>query len=100
MSIVMVILPPLGHLHTNVLNYGRHATETPLPLTDAKGAIVYPGFPADDLFKFRLYSVINQMILWGTLGLGFGSLVERALAYVPRTADGIGRPAVPDVTTA
>jgi hypothetical protein len=99
MSIVMAILPPLGHLHSNVLDYGRHATETPLPLTNAKGVIVYPGFSADDLFRFRLYSVIDQVILWGTLGLGFGSLVERALAYVPRPTEGIARPAGPDVTT-
>jgi hypothetical protein len=75
----MAILPPLGHLHADVVEYGRHATETPLPLRDARGAIVYPGFPADVLFKFRLYSLIGQLILWGTIGLAFGALVERML---------------------
>lgn len=79
-GIAMAILPPLGHLHVNVVNYGHFATETPQPLRDPKGAIVYPGFPADTLFKFRLYTIINQIILWGTIGLGAGALVERMLA--------------------
>ena len=38
------------------------------------------------LFKFRLYSVISQLILWGTIGLVFGPLVERMIAYAPRRA--------------
>jgi hypothetical protein len=62
--------------------------ETPGPLRDASGAIVYPGFPADTLFQFRLYSVLAQLILWGTLGLAFGALLERerrALRWGPRT---------------
>lgn len=80
MAAVMAILPPLGHLHANLAEFGRHVTETPLPLRDASGNIVFPGFPADTLFKFRLYSLINQMILWGTIGLAFGWLAERMLA--------------------
>ncbi len=56
-AIVMLILPSLGHLSANVSEYGSVATETPLPLHDKSGAIVYPGFPADDLYLFRLYSV-------------------------------------------
>jgi hypothetical protein len=83
MAVAMAILPPLGHLHANVVEYGSHGTETPLPLRNAAGDIVYPGFPADTLFKFRLYSVINQFILWGTIGLAFGWLVERMLAPAP-----------------
>ncbi|GAB4977936.1 hypothetical protein MAHJHV59_49910 [Mycobacterium avium subsp. hominissuis] len=31
--------------------------ETPAPLRDAAGAIVYPGFPADVLYEFRLVSL-------------------------------------------
>ena len=85
-GVVMLILPPLGHLHANVARFGHHATETPLPLRDSHGQIVYPGFPADVLFKFRLYSVINQLILWATIGLAFGPLVERMLAAAPRPA--------------
>jgi Probable cobalt transporter subunit (CbtA) len=86
MAIVMAIFPPLGHLHTNVVQYGNVATETPLPLKNAHGQIVYPGFPADVLFKFRLYSVLNQVILWSTIGLTFGLLAERVVAPVTRPA--------------
>jgi hypothetical protein len=78
-GIAMALLPPLGHLHANVAAYGRYATETPQPLRDATGVIVYPGFPADTLFKFRLYSILNQLILWGTIGFVFGALIERVL---------------------
>ncbi|HEY2054592.1 MAG TPA: CbtA family protein [Solirubrobacterales bacterium] len=84
MAVVMAILPSLGHLHANVVEYGPHVTETPLPLRDAAGNIVFPGFPADTLFKFRLYSVISQIILWGTIGLAFGWLAERMPAPAPR----------------
>jgi hypothetical protein len=95
MAVVMLILPPLGHLHGNVVRYGRQVTETPLPLRDGKGNIVYPGFPADVLFRFRLYSVIGQAILWGTVGLAFGPLLERMLA--PSAArDGATSPIPPD----
>jgi hypothetical protein len=80
MAIVMAALPSLGELHSNVVTFGHFSSETPQPLRDAKGVIVYPGFPADTLFKFRLYSVINQVILWGAIGLAFGALAERLLA--------------------
>jgi hypothetical protein len=82
--VVMLILPPFGHLHANVARFGEQVTETPLPLRDSHGQLVFPGFPADVLFKFRLYSVINQLILWTTIGLAFGPLVERMLAPAPR----------------
>jgi len=83
---VMVILPQLGELPANVAVYGHHATETPLPLVNAKGAIVYPGFPADVLFNFRLYSVAAQLILWATIGLVFAPMAERLLAPNAATA--------------
>ena len=47
-GIVMLILPSLGHLSANVREYGSFATETPQPLKDHSGTIVYPGFPADE----------------------------------------------------
>jgi len=88
-GIVMAVLPSLGHLAANVSAYGRHATETPPPLRDPSGKIVYPGFPADTLYLFRLYSVAAQLILWTTLGLVFAPLAERLLvpgrAAAPRT---------------
>ncbi|MEE4543768.1 CbtA family protein [Streptomyces sp. V4-01] len=79
---VMALLPSLGELSANTREYGRHATETPLPLTDARGRIVYPGFPADVLFSFRLYSVAAQLLLWGAIGLVFGPLADRVLEPV------------------
>jgi hypothetical protein len=86
LGVVMFALPELGHLHANVQEYGRHATETPLPLRNAQGQIVYPGFPADVLFRFRLYSVGAQAILWAAMGLCFAPLAERLLAPGPAQA--------------
>jgi putative cobalt transporter subunit CbtA len=82
-GIVMAVLPPLGHLAANVAEYGVQSTETPLPLRDASGTIVYPGFPADTLFLFRLYSVAAQLVLWTTLALVFAPLADRLLT--PKT---------------
>jgi hypothetical protein len=79
-GIVMFVLPSFGELAFNKTNFGNHATETPLPLRDASGHIVFPGFPADVLFNFRLYSVGAQVLLWTALGLVFAPLAERALA--------------------
>ncbi len=78
-GIVMAILPPFGRLAVNEQQFGHQTTETPLPLTNAGGTIVYPGFPADVLFDFRLYSVAAQLILWATIGLVFAPLAERLL---------------------
>lgn len=36
------------------------------------------GFPAELLWRFRIDSMAMQLVLWGTLGLGFGALAERA----------------------
>jgi Probable cobalt transporter subunit (CbtA) len=62
MAIVMAILPSLQPLQ---------------PLRDQSGTIVYPGFPADLLYQFRLYAVLAQAILWGAVGVAFGALAER-----------------------
>jgi len=78
-GIVMAVLPALGHLAYNQQHFGNQATETPLPLVNARGIIVYPGFPADVLFSFRLYSVAAQLILWAAIGLLFGPMAERVL---------------------
>lgn len=53
--------------------------ETPGPLRDASGAIVYPGFPADVLYEFRLVSLATQVVLWATIGVVFGGLAGRVL---------------------
>jgi hypothetical protein len=76
-GIVMLLLPSPGHLSANTAEYGAAATETPQPLRNPAGTIVYPGFPADDLYAFRLYSVGAQLILWATIGLCFAPWASR-----------------------
>jgi len=79
-GIVTAILPPLGHLAENVREYSVQPTETPLPLRNAQGTIVYPGFPADTLLLSRFYSLAAQLILGTTLAQVFGPLAKRLLA--------------------
>ncbi|MFC4945947.1 CbtA family protein [Pseudonocardia sp. GCM10023141] len=79
-GVVMALLPPLGQLTANVEVSGSLLTETPQPLLDAKGAIVFPGFDADLLYRFRLYSVGAQVILWGAIALVFAPLADRVFA--------------------
>jgi putative cobalt transporter subunit CbtA len=83
-GIVMAVLPSLGHLAFNRQHFGNRATETPLPLRDSTGAIVYPGFPADVLYSFRFYSVASQLLMWAVIGLVFAPLADRML----RTSQG------------
>jgi hypothetical protein len=96
-SVLIGLLPSLGDLPANVaasnqFGYARAATETPQPITNilstplvvngktiAPGQIVYPGFDPDVLWKFRWYSVINQALIWLTIALVFGALLERFL---------------------
>jgi Probable cobalt transporter subunit (CbtA) len=77
-GVLIGLLPSLGNLAANVAHsdqfgYARAATETPQPITNilavplhingktiAPGQIVYRGFGADVLWKFRWYSLINQ----------------------------------------
>lgn len=54
--------------------------ETPGPLRDAAGAIVYPGFPADVLYEFRLVSLATQLVLWAGIGLVFSAVASRLLS--------------------
>jgi heme A synthase len=77
-AVVMLILPAFGELAANKEYHS--ATETPGPLTDSSGQIVFPGFPADVLFSFRLYSIGAQLVLWATIGLVFAPMAERLLA--------------------
>ena len=64
-AVVMLILPTID--------------ETPGPLRDNAGNIVYAGFPADDLYEFRLYSLGTQVVMWTTIGLVFAVLAARLL---------------------
>lgn len=54
--------------------------ETPEPLRDAAGTIVYPGFPADVLYEFRLLSLATQLVLWAGIGLVFATVSGRLLS--------------------
>lgn len=64
-AVVMLALPTIG--------------ETPGPLFDDAGTTIYPGFPADDLYDFRLYSLGTQLVLWVTIALVFAPLAARLL---------------------
>ena len=48
-AVVMLILPTID--------------ETPGPLVDDAGTIVFEGFPADVLYEFRLYSLGTQVVI-------------------------------------
>jgi hypothetical protein len=94
--IMLALLPSLGNLADNIAHqhdfgFARSSTETPQPITDASGQIVYPGFPADVLWKFRWYSIINQLIIWGGTGLLFAALLERFVG-TGRAAEGTAAP--------
>ena len=54
--------------------------ETPGPLVDDAGVIVYEGFPADLLYDFRLYSFGTQVVIYATIGVVFAALVSRLLS--------------------
>jgi hypothetical protein len=64
-AVVMLILPAID--------------ETPGPLRDDAGNMIFEGFPADDLYEFRLYSLGTQVVMWVTIGLVFAALASRLL---------------------
>jgi hypothetical protein len=84
-GVVMALLPSFGQAATG--RFAATASETPLPLTDSSGAISYPGFPADVLFYFRLYSVAGQLLLWTAIGLLFAPMADRLLGQAAGTAN-------------
>ena len=108
-GVLIGLLPSLGNLganvaHANQFGFARASTETPQPITNilsaplvidgktiAPGQIAYPGFDPDVLWKFRWYSILNQLLIWATIALVFGALLERLT--------GTGRPA-PQATPA
>ncbi|MGP4054513.1 CbtA family protein [Mycobacterium sp. 4D054] len=64
-AVVMLVLPSIE--------------ETPGPLIDDAGVIVYEGFPADVLYEFRLYSLGTQVVIYATIGLVFAAMISRVL---------------------
>ena len=73
-TIVMAVLPTIG--------------ETPGPVLNQAGAMIFPGFPADDLYEFRLHALGTQVVVWAAIGVVFASLVGRLLdERSPRTRE-------------
>lgn len=72
MAVVFLLLPTIA--------------ETPGPITDKDGVIVYEAFPADVLYEFRLYSLGTQVVMWTTIGLVFAALVSRLLDQKQRAS--------------
>ncbi len=64
-AVVMLILPTVD--------------ETPGPMRDDAGTIVFPGFPAVDLYEFRLHALGTQVLIWTTIGLAGAALLSRLL---------------------
>lgn len=109
-GVLVGVLPSLGDLQANVdaanqFGFARAASETPQPITNvlatplvidgqtiAPGQIVYPGFDADLLWKFRWYSLLNQGLIWGLIAILFGALVDRIFGG-PATSDPKAPPA-------
>jgi putative cobalt transporter subunit CbtA len=91
--LVMAALPSLGSLTVNAAANPGHLTETPLPLKNPAGQLVFPGFDADNLYRFRLYSVLAQVIYWTVLAVGFAPLADRVF-------DRYGKPSQRDIATA
>ena len=71
-AVLMLVLPTID--------------ETPGPLVDDAGTIVYEGFPADVLYDFRLYSLGTQVVIYATIGLVFAALVSRLMRGKQREA--------------
>jgi hypothetical protein len=72
MAVVMLMLPTID--------------ETPGPLVDDAGVIVFPGFPAGDMYEFRLYSFLTQLIIFATIALVFAPLAAKLLEPAQREA--------------
>lgn len=62
---MMLVLPSVG--------------QTPGPLRDDAGNLVYEGFPADVLYEFRLYSLGTQIVIYTTIALVFGAMAAKLL---------------------
>lgn len=64
-AILMLVLPTIN--------------ETPGPMVNEAGTIVFPGFPASDLYEFRLYALGTQVVVWTTIGLVGAAMLHRLL---------------------
>jgi len=64
-AVLMLVLPTID--------------ETPGPMVNEAGTIVFPGFPAVDLYEFRLYALGTQVVVWTTIGLVGAAMLHRLL---------------------
>lgn len=93
------LAPRLGPWHAGLLATGVYLAviafimallptldETPGPMLGASVGIIYPGFPADVLYHFRLLSLATQVVLWATIGLVFATLANRLVGDRMQTA--------------
>ena len=62
MAIVFLVMPNID--------------ETPGPIADDAGVIVLGGYPARDLYEFRLGTLGTQVIIWTTIGLVSAALLS------------------------
>lgn len=76
----LTIVTLLAFPTTGSMSGSGRAAETPLPLVDETGAIVFPGFSADLLYDFRLYSLGIHFLIWAVVGIAFGYLAQRLFA--------------------
>lgn len=53
--------------------------EVPGPITDDSGTIIFEGFPAEELWDFRVYVLGTQLIMWVTIAVVFSALVHKLL---------------------
>jgi hypothetical protein len=68
--------------------------ETPAPLSDDLGRAVFPGFPADVLADFRMYSLLSQAVMWLIIGTVFAAVVPRVLHHRFAVTDRVASVAV------
>ncbi len=101
-GVLLAVMPSLGELsanaaHADQFGFAPATTETPQPITNilsrplsvdgrtiAPGQAIYSGFDADVLWKFRWYSLLNQVLVWTTIALVFGALVDRLVGHTTR----------------
>jgi hypothetical protein len=65
MAVILLVMPNID--------------ETPGPIVNDAGVIVLDGFPARDLYEFRLATFGTQVIIWATIGLAGAALLSRLL---------------------
>lgn len=75
----------LGTWNATLLAAGAYLVAVAVVMAGLPTIDETPGaFPADDLYEFRLYSLMTQLVMWATIGLVFAPLAARLLGEQPR----------------